>query len=76
MKGSRSIYWTAHGSSINELAYFSLIHQGERIGTLIVAERATGESLSETDCTLLTNIARLANMADRLDGLLKETDKL
>ncbi len=65
-------------SPASETSAFPLISGGETIGQLIVSPRSDGESLSEADRRLLTDIARQAGAvaeAVRLTNRLEEANR-
>src|SRR6185312_13632784 len=53
----------ARGAAIRDPFRFNLIHQGETIGSLLVASRAPNEPLTRADRELLNDIARQAGPA-------------
>jgi signal transduction histidine kinase len=53
----------AHGRPRSELQRLPLVHRGEPIGWLVLAQRAPGEPLSAADRALLTDLARQAGAA-------------
>jgi signal transduction histidine kinase len=54
---------TARGRAVAQPFRFQLIHQGETIGSLLVAPRAPNEPLTRADRNLLNDIARQAGAA-------------
>ena len=53
----------SYGKPTSNLATYPLTHQGEIVGQLLVARRATDETFSEADERILRNIARQAGTA-------------
>ena len=53
----------AHGSPRGELLRLPLVHRGESIGCLVLAQRAPDEALSAADHALLNDLARQAGAA-------------
>ncbi len=51
------------GEHVGQSQHWSLVHQGETIGRLVVAPRAEGEDLSSADCRVLDDIAHQASVA-------------
>lgn len=58
--GERSEMAASYGLRVDEAQPFPLIHQGERVGQMLVSPRAPGESLTAKDRRLLETIARQA----------------
>jgi signal transduction histidine kinase len=53
----------AYGKTAGDLVHLPLFYQGETIGHLVVAPRASGEALTSADHYLLKSIAHQAGMA-------------
>ena len=53
----------SYGKPTNKLATYPLTHQGEVVGQLLVAQRATDEAFSAADERVLQNVARQAGTA-------------
>ncbi|MDP8950185.1 MAG: histidine kinase [Actinomycetota bacterium] len=51
------------GSSVDEALRLPLVHQGEKIGELLLAPRAPGESFTPADRSLLDDLAQQAGIA-------------
>jgi signal transduction histidine kinase len=51
------------GDRLGQTQHWSLVHQGETIGRLVVAPRAAGEELSSADRRVLDDVARQASVA-------------
>ncbi|HVB65708.1 MAG TPA: GAF domain-containing sensor histidine kinase [Nitrolancea sp.] len=63
LHGAQEQVLAAHGAAVKGPDRFPLIHQGETIGSLLVASRGPNEPLTRADRELLNDIARQAGPA-------------
>ena len=54
-----------HGRPVLDVQRLPLVHQGERLGTLIVGHRAPGERFDAADMRLLEQLAQQTTVAVR-----------
>lgn len=74
-RGGGSVVVAAHGTPRGELERLPLVHHGEEIGWLVLAQRGPDEPFSSADRALLADLARQAGAAAHAVRLTAELQR-